>query len=158
MTQNEDNLVLANKIEQIVSNPEETAKCVQKKIGGKPGVFSVIRDFVKSYNEKDLNISDEAWLAGEFEKPEYSNDFANQRERLDAAKGIVQGVEDYENAKKFLHSHIHDLQGSCLARQINIGAANNNADPAPYADDVAAGLNDAAEENAALVLDDEEAE
>jgi len=161
MTQDNENEVFAKQLENAVDNPEETARRIQKKSGVKPGVFSVIWDFIKSYNAKDAGVSDEAWLADQFAKPDYTDAFSSQDERVAVAKGIVQGVEDYENAKKSLRSHIEDLHGSresWLARQINIGAEANNEDPAKYADEIAKGLEDAVIENAALVLDDGEAE
>jgi hypothetical protein len=161
MTQDNETEALAKRIEDAVNNPEETARRIQKKIGVKPGVFGVIRDFVKSYNAKEPNVSDETWLADQFAKPEYTDAFSNPDERITAAKGIVQGVEDYENAKKSLRSHIEDNMGSresWLARQIAIGAEVNNEDPAKYADEVALGLEDAAAENAAFVFEDGEAE
>ena len=154
---------LANKIEEIVNNPEEVARRIQKKAGGKPGKFKVILDFIKSYIAKDPKVSDENWLAAQFSKPEYADAFKGENaaeERLAAAKGIVQGVEDYENAKKSLRLH-KDSGGSresWLAEQIAIGAANNNMDPAEYAGEIAKGLDDAIEENARFVFDDEEAE
>jgi len=161
MTQDNETEALAKRLENAVDNPEETARRIQKKSGVKSGVFSVIWDFVKSYNAKDANVSDEAWLADQFSKPDYADVFSGQDERITVAKGIVQGVEDYENAKKSLRSHIKDLHGnreSWLERQINIGAEANNVDPAKYADEIAKGLEDAVVENAELVLDEGEAE
>ena len=161
MTQDNENEVLAKRLEDAVDNPEETARRVQKKSGVKPGIFGVISDFIKSYNAKDTGVSDETWLADQFAKPDYADAFGSHDERAAAAKGIVQGVEDYENAKKSLRSHIEDLGGSresWLARQINIGAQANNEDPAKYADEIASGLEDAADENTALIFEDGEEE
>jgi len=161
MAQDNETEALAERIEDAVNNPEEIGRRVQKKTGGKPGIFGVIRDFVKSYNAKEPGVSNEDWLADQFSKQEYADAFESKEDRLATAKGIVQGVEDYENAKKSLQSHLTDLKGSresWLARQINMGAELNNEDPAKYADEIAKGLEDAAAENAKLVFEDEEAE
>ena len=163
MAQDKEATELANRIEEAVNNPEAVARRIQKKVGGKQGIFGVMRDFIKSYNAKDQGVSNEEWLAAQFSKPEYADAFKGENaaeERLAAAKGIVEGVEDYENAKKSLRFH-KDSGGSresWLAEQINIGAANNNADPAEYAEEIAKGLDDAIEENARFVFEDEEAE
>jgi len=159
MNQDNETEALAKRIEDAVNNPEETARRVQKKTGAKPGVFGIIKDFIKSYNAKEPDVSNEDWLARQFAKKEYADAFKSEEDRLETAKGIVQGVEDYENAKKSLRSHIEDLDGdreSWLARQINIGAEANNEDPAKYADEIALGLEDAAVENAELVFEDGE--
>ena len=127
----------------------------EKKSGDTARVFGIIKDFLKSYKEKDSTMSNEAWLAEQFAKPEYADAWKgeNQREeQLATAKGIVQGVEGYENAKKSLRSHIEDKHGSresWLAEQIEIGAEINNADPAEYADEIARGLVEANEEGEA---------
>jgi len=158
-----DATALANRIEQAMNNPEEVARRVEKKVG-KPGVFGVIMDFIRSYSAKDPGVSNEDWLAGQFSKPEYADAFKGENaegETRAAAKGIVQGVDDYENAKKSLRSHIENSGGtreSWLAEQINIGAANNGMAPAEYAAEISAGLGEAIEENAELIFDDKEAE
>jgi hypothetical protein len=163
MTEDNEATELANRIKEAVDNPEAVARRIQKKAGGKKGIFRIILDFIKSYFAKDPKVSDEDWLAGQFAKPEYADAFKGENaaeERLATAKGIVQGVEDYENAKKSLRYH-KDSGGSresWLAEQINIGAANNNMDPAEYAAEIARGLDDAIEENARFVFDDKEAE
>ena len=158
-TNGADATALADKFEQAVNNPEETARRIEKKVGV-PGVFGVFLDFIKSYKAKEGGVSDEEWLARQFSKPEYAEAFAGENP-ADAAKGIVQGVEDYENAKKSLRSHIQNSGGSretWLAQQINIGAEANNVAPAEYARQISEGLDEAIEENARLILDDKEAE
>jgi hypothetical protein len=157
---------LAGKIESVVENPEETARRIEKKTGAK-GIFGTIRDFIKSYEKKGSETSDEKWLENQFAKPEYAdawkgNSVEQEAERKAAAKGLVQGVEDYENAKKSLASHIAYNGGdraSWLAEQIEIGAEANGADPAEYAKEISRGLDEAIEENAEFIYtdDDEEA-
>jgi hypothetical protein len=156
---------LAGRIEQAVDNPEETARRIEKKIGVK-GIFGIIRDFIKSYEQKDEKTSNEEWLENQFAKPEYADAWkgtaAEQaEERQAAAKGIVQGVEDYENAKRSLKSHIANNGGdraSWLAEQIEIGAEANGASPAEYAGEIAKGLDDAIEENAEFIYTDDDKE
>jgi len=154
---------LADSIEQAVNNPDEVAQRVQKKIGS-PGIFDIIRDFIKSYNAKENSVSDEIWLARQFSRPEYADAFKGEKageECLAAAKGIVQGVEDYESAKKSLCFHIEKQNGSpesWLAQHIEIGAENNKLDPAEYARHISEGLDEAIEENVHFVFDDEGAE
>ena len=127
----------------------------EKKTSDKARVFDIIRDFIKSYKEKDAGVSNEAWLAAQFAKPEYAEAWKGENpreEQLAAAKGIVEGVEGYENAKKSLRSHIEDMNGSresWLAEQIAIGAEINDADPAEYADEIARGLDEANEDGEA---------
>jgi hypothetical protein len=150
---------LAGRIEQAVNNPEETARRIEKKIGIK-GIFGIIRDFIKSYEQKDENTSSEEWLENQFARPEYADAWkgaGGAEERRAVAKGIVQGVEDYENAKKSLISHMTHNRGdraSWLAQQIEIGAEMNGADPAEYAGEIAQGLNEAIEENAEFIYAD----
>jgi hypothetical protein len=153
---------LAGKIESVVENPEETARRIEKKIGVK-GIFRIIRDFIKSYEQKDEKTSNEEWLENQFAKSEYSGAWkgtaAEQAaERRAAAKGIVEGVEDYENAKRSLKSHIDNNGGdrtSWLAEQIEIGAEANGVDPAEYAGEIAKGLDEAIEENAEFIYTDD---
>jgi hypothetical protein len=153
---------LAGKIEQTLDNPEETARRIEKKIGAK-GIFGTIRDFIKSYEQKNKETSNEDWLENQFAKPEYSDAWKGSaeeqaEERRAAAKGIVQGVEDYENAKKSLASHINDNGGdraSWLAQQIEIGADMNGKNPAEYAKEISEGLDEAIEENAEFIYTDD---
>jgi hypothetical protein len=154
---------LADRIESVVEHPEETAQRIEKKTGAK-GIFGTIRDFIKSYEQKDKETSDEKWLENQFAKPEYSDAWKGsgaeqEAERKAAAKGIVQGVEDYENAKKSLASHIKNNLGdraSWLAEQIEIGAEANGADPAEYAKEISRGLDEAIEENAEFIYNDDD--
>jgi HEPN domain-containing protein len=156
---------LAGKIESVVENPEETARRIEKKTGAK-GIFGTIRDFIKSYEQKDKDTSNEAWLENQFARPEYSDAWKGSAaeqaaERQAAAKGIVQGVEDYENAKKSLASHIADNGGdraSWLAEQIEIGAEVNGKDPAEYAKEISRGLDEAIGENAEFIYTDDDKE
>jgi hypothetical protein len=155
--------VLAGRIEQAVDNPEETARRIEKKIGVK-GIFKTIRDFIKSYEQKDEKTSNEEWLESQFAKPEYSGAWKGTdqaEERKAAVKGIVQGVEDYENAKQSLVLHIANNggdQASWLAEQIEIGAEANGASPAEYAGEIAKGLDEAIEENAEFIYTDDDKE
>jgi hypothetical protein len=154
---------LAGRIEETLDSPEKTARRIEKKIGG-GGIFGTIRDFIKSYEQKDGETPSEAWLENQFSKPEYAgawkgNSAEQEEERRAAAKGLVQGVEDYENAKKSLQSHIDNDGGdrqSWLAEQIAIGADANGKTAAEYAHEISEGLNEAAEENADFIFSDEE--
>jgi hypothetical protein len=153
---------LAGRIERTLDNPEETARRIEKKIGGR-GIFGTIRDFIKSYGQKDREMSDEEWLENQFAKSEYAdawkgNSAEQAAERRAAAKGLVQGVEDYENAKKSLQSHIDNNGGdrqSWLAEQIAIGADVNGKNPEEYAEEISQGLDEAIGENAEFLSDDE---
>jgi HEPN domain-containing protein len=154
---------LAGRIEENLDSPEEMARRIEKKIGGR-GIFGIIRDFIRSYEQKDGEMSSQEWLENQFAKPEYAdawkgNSAEQEEERRAAAKGIVQGVEDYENAKKSLQSHIDNNGGdrqSWLAEQIAIGADVNGKAPAEYAQEISEGLNEATEENAGFIFGDEE--
>ena len=148
---------LAELIENAADNPEKAAKRMEAKTGAKAkGIIRTILDFIKDYKNKDPAQSNEAWLEQQFAKQEYAEAWqGNEEERAAAAKGLVQGVEDYENAKKSLRTHI-DLGGtreSWLARQILIGAEINGKDPEEYAKEAAEGLNAAREENLEFLLD-----
>jgi len=153
---------LADSIEQALNNPEETAQRIEKKLGSPMGVLGIIQDFIKSYDAKESAVSDEDWLALQFAKSEYAdafNDANVQEECRAAAKGIVQGVDGYENAKKSLCLHIDQQNGSpesWLAEQIDIGAKNNNTDPAEYAAMLSEGLDEAIEETACFIFSDED--
>jgi hypothetical protein len=168
MTENETNdkaaLAFAEKLEAAVNNPEEAARRVAKKLRV-PGLFRVIFDCVKSYREKDPNLSDEEWMKQQFAKPEYATGHDGKaawgedaaKEIAEAAAGIKQGVDDYENAKKSLRSHIERGGGreSWLAAQIEIGAEANGMAPAKYAAEIQAGMEEAAAENAGLFAETE---
>ena len=153
---------LANCIEEALNNPEETAQRVQKKIDCPMEIFGIIQDFITSYEAKESGVSDEQWLVRQFSKPEYADAFKDENageESCAAAKAIVQGVEDYETAKKSLCFHIDHKNGSpetWLAEQIEIGAENNSMNPAEYAALLSEGLDEAIEENAHFVFDDKE--
>ena len=149
---------LAEIIEDAVNNPEKAAERIDEKAGTK-GIFTTIIAFIRDYTNKDPAQSNEEWLKQQFAKPEYADAWKGkdaEKERNAAAAGLVQGVEDYENAKKSLRVHI-ELGGtreSWLAEQIEIGAANNNKDVAEYAKEVFEGLNAARDENAEFLLGD----
>ena len=153
---------LADSIEQALNNPEETAQRIEKKLGSPLGVLGIIQDFIKSYDAKESAVSDEDWLALQFAKSGYADAFkgANvQEECRAAAKGIVQGVDGYENAKKSLCLHIDRQNGSpesWLAEQIDIGAKNNNTDPEEYAAQLSEGLDEAIEETACFIFSDKD--
>jgi hypothetical protein len=152
---------LAGGIERNLDNPEETARRIEKKIGGR-GIFGTIRDFIRSYGQKDGETSNEEWLENQFAKPEYAGawkgtDTEQAAERQAAARGLVQGIEDYENAKKSLQSHIDNNGGgreSWLAEQIAIGADANGKNPAEYAEEISQGLDEAIGENAEFLFTD----
>ena len=151
-------LAFAEKLETAVNNPEEAARRVSQKMRV-PGLFRVLFDFIKSYNQKDPALSDEEWMRQQFAKPEYAGAWKGEAEINEAAAGIVRGVEDYENAKKSLRSHIVNGGGtreSWLAQQIEIGAEANGVRPEEYAKEIAAGLEEAAEENAELFYEGNE--
>ena len=161
MTQSNETAALADCIEQAVNNPEETARRIEEKIGSPMRVFDIIRDFITSYEAKANALPDEDWLVRQFSKSEYSEAFKGENaaeECCSTARGIVQGVEGYENAKKSLCLHVEQNGSpeSWLARQIEIGAENNNMDPAEYAKQLAEGLDEALEENAHFIFDDKE--
>jgi len=158
LQEEEGAIALAEAIESAANNPEQAAKRIWEKTGvkektDKKGILGTIVKFIKDYLKKDAAISNEAWMEQQFAKPEYAvawkgNDA--EEERRAAAQGLVQGVEDYENAKKSLRTHI-ELGGtrkSWLAEQIEIGAANNNKDLAEYAQEVLEGLDTAQTEEA----------
>ena len=146
-------LKLAEIIEKTAKDPAEAARRVEAKTGAK-GVFGTIVAFIKDYKNKDPNQSNEAWLEQQFAKPEYAAAWKGAEERAAAARGIVQGVDDYENAKKSLATHIRlgGTRESWLGEQIEIGAANNNKDLAEYAREVSEGLKAARDENAEFLL------
>jgi len=148
-------LKLAEFIEATANDPEKAAKRIEAKTGTK-GVFSTIFAFIKDYKNKDPNQSEEDWLKQQYAKPEYAAAWkGGEKEAAESARALVNDIVDYDNAKKSLRSHI-DLGGSrasWLATQIEIGAANNNKDPAEYAKEVAAGLKEAMEENSEFLLD-----
>jgi hypothetical protein len=148
-------LKLAEFIEETANDPEKAAKRIEAKTGTK-GVFSTIFAFIKDYKNKDPNQSEEDWLKQQYAKPEYSAAWKGvEKERNLSAKTIVNSIDDYDNAKKSLRSHIElgGSRASWLAQQIEIGAANNNKDPAEYAKEIAEGLKEAMEENREFLLD-----
>lgn len=158
MIENEEQgvLNLANAIEDTLTNPEKTAKRFDKKTGAK-GVLETIFDFIKSYKTKG-DLSDEEWLKQQFAKPEYAKAWkSGEKEQQEAAQGIVQGVEDYENAKKSLRFHLENggTKESWLSQQIEIGAEINGKDPDEYAQEILQGLREATEENKQFLIDDE---
>jgi hypothetical protein len=171
MTENEttDNaaLAFAQKLEAAVANPEEAARRTAKKLRV-PGLFRIIFDCVKSYQQKDPSLSDEEWMKRQFARPEYATGHDGKaawgedaaKEMAEAAGGIARGVEDYENAKKSLRVHIEQggSRESWLAQQIEIGAEANGVKPEAYAREIEAGMEEAAKENAALFDRSEEEE
>ena len=155
-------LAFAQKLETAVNNPEEAARRVAKKMRA-PGLFRILFDFIKSYMKKDAALSDEEWMRQQFAKPEYAAAWKDSapgeaaKEIAEAAADIVRGIDDYENAKKSLRTHM--AQGkdreSWLARQIEIGAEANGVRPEDYAKEIERGLEEAAEENAELFSENE---
>lgn len=145
-------LILAGNIESAVNNPEKAVKRIDKKTDVKSALGTII-DFIKEYKKKG-DQSDEAWLKQQFSKPEYAPAWKN-KDTVSAVQALMQGVEDYENAKKSLRSHIElgGSRSSWLTEQIEIGAACNNKDPAEYKKEVFAGLNEARNENSEFLLD-----
>jgi hypothetical protein len=161
-------LALAGAIEDAVNNPQKAVQRIEEKmrVEGKTdtkGIFGTIVAFIKDYQEEKKKLpeedwSNEDWLKQQFAKPEYAKAWEGddaEKERAAAAVGIVQGVEDYENAKKSLRLHIElgNTRASWLAKQIEIGAANNNKDLKEYAEEVNKGLNEARKENAEFLFD-----
>jgi len=143
---------LAEFLEDVASNPEKAAQRIEAKTETK-GVFRAIIDFIKDYRNKG-DLSDEEWVSRQLSKPEFAETLEGGTAEA-AAKALVNSVEDYENAKKSLKSHL-DLGGtreSWLAQQIEIGAANNGEDPAEYAKKIAQGFKEARDENAEFLLD-----
>jgi hypothetical protein len=148
-------LKLAEFIEVTANDPEKAAKRIEAKTGTK-GIFGTIFAFIKDYKNKDPNQSEEDWLKQQYAKPEYSAAWkGDEKERNLSAKTIVNSIDDYDNAKKSLQSHkkLGGNRASWLAQQIEIGAENNNKDPAEYAKEVAEGLKAAMEENSEFLLD-----
>jgi hypothetical protein len=153
-------------IESAVGNSEQTS--VEKKLGIKPehakGIFGTIGDFIKSYEQRDKTLSNARWLENEYAKPEYAGawDGGDEAEkaaaRKQAAEGIVAGIDGYENAKKELQEHF-DRGGSresWIVEQIERGAEMNGyTDAAQYAEEIEQGLDEAAAENAGLLVDDD---
>jgi hypothetical protein len=147
---------LAERIENAAENAEDTARFAAEKLGlqkGMPkGFFRTILDFAKSYKAKDPDTKPEDWLAAEYAKPEYAEHWKG-RDRKESARGICEGIGDYEAAKRDLEQHIADggTRESWLAEQVEIGAEANGVDPAAYAAQVKEGLAAAIEENAELL-------
>jgi len=147
-------IALAEALENVANNPEQAAKRVEEKTKTK-GIFGTIFGFIKDYQNRDKALSDEAWLKQQFAKQEEWKGDNAEKEQAAAAAGIVQGIEDYENAKRSLRTHM-DLGGSrasWLAEQIEIGADVNNKDLKEYAKEVFEGLNAARDENTDFLLD-----
>jgi hypothetical protein len=118
------------------------------------GVFVVILSFIKSYLKKAPDMSPAEWLEAEYAKPENAVHWKDRAPR-ESARGIIRGIEEYEAAKQELRTHF-DKGGSretWLAAQIELGAEANGIDPSAYAGEIARGLEDAVEENAAFLLE-----
>ena len=155
-------LKLAEVIEEAANNPEKVAKRIENKIRNEEkidskSIFGTVFAFIKDYQNRDKNLSNEAWLEQQFAKPDYAKAWEGndaEKERAATAKGLVQGIEDYENAKKSLRTHIElgGTRASWLAEQIEIGAVNNNKDLKEYAEEVYKGLNAARDENTDFLL------
>ena len=154
--QEQDALKLAEIIEDAVSNPEKAVKRMDEKTGAK-SILGTIFEFIKDYKNKDKDQSDADWIKQQYAKPEYASAWEgadSEKRRDEAAQGIVNGIEDYENAKKSLKTHIElgGTRASWLAEQIEIGAANNGKDPAEYAREISNGLDEAKKENRDFLL------
>jgi hypothetical protein len=142
--------ILSDTIDTLSGGMEQ--KAVQDK--HTKGVFAVILSFIKSYQKKDPDLSPAEWLEAEYAKPENAVHWKD-RDPHESAQGIIQGIQEYEAAKQELRDHF-DKGGSretWLAAQIELGAEANGVDPNAYAGEIARGLDDAVEENAALLLE-----
>jgi len=147
--------ILAENIKKTADEPEKAVKRIEAETGSK-GILGTIFDFIKDFRDKDENQTPEEWLKQQFAKPEYASAWeGGEKESAESAKALVNDIEDYENAKKSLRSHIElgGTRASWLAEQIEIGAANNNKDPAEYAREVYDGLDEARKENVEFLLD-----
>jgi len=163
LLEEEGAIALTEAIENAVNNPEQAAKRVDEKICDSKktdtkGILGTIFGFIKDYLDKDEAQSNEAWLKQQFAKPAYSKAWKGnnaEKEQAEAAAGLVQGIEDYENAKKSLRLHMElgGSRASWLAEQIEIGAAVNKKDLKEYAKEVYEGLSAAQDENADFLLD-----
>ncbi|GBU27576.1 hypothetical protein R84B8_01110 [Treponema sp. R8-4-B8] len=142
-------------IEKTADNPEKAAKRVEEKTGSK-GVLGTIFAFIKDYKNRDKTQSNEEWLKQQFAKPEYASAWegGDGAEAAKAAKALVNDIEDYENAKKSLQSHIEmgGSRASWISQQIEIGAAANGKNLADYAKDIYDGLDEARKENVEFLL------
>ena len=148
-------LKLAEIIEKTANDPEKAAKRIEAETGSK-GILGTIFGFIKDYKNRDKDLLPEEWLKQQLAKPEYASAWeGGEKESAESARALVNDIEDYENAKKSLRSHIElgGSRASWLAEQIEIGAANNNKDPAEYAKEVYDGLDEARKENADFLLD-----
>jgi len=148
---------LVEAIEEVVNNPQKASRCLGEKTGLK-GIIKTILAFIKDYKNKDPKQSKEDWILKQYTKPEYAMAWkgANaEKERAASAERLANDIEDYENAKKSLKTHIAlgGTRVSWLAEQIEIGAANNGKEPAEYAKEISAGLNEAKKENRDFLLD-----
>jgi len=153
-------IALAEAIENAVKNPEQAAKRIEEKMlqdedkTDTKGILGTIISFIKDYQNRDKSLSNEEWLKQQFAKQDWKGENAEQ-EQAAAAQGLVQSIEDYDNAKKSLRSHIElgGSRASWLAEQIEIGAVANSKDLKEYAKEVFEGLNAARDENAKFLLD-----
>jgi len=146
---------LANTIETAIKNPKEAKARREKKLGI-IGLPKIILDFIKAYESKEPNMSEEEWLKQQFEKTEYANAWKEgDKDPATVAKEIVQAVDNYETAKKDLKVHLElgRSKKEWLAEQIEIGAANNGKDIAEYVKEISKGLREAVQENKELLLD-----
>jgi len=145
-------LKLAEFIEKTANDPEKAAQRIEAETDSK-GILGTIFAFIKDYKNKDKNQSPEEWLKQQFAKTEYAEAWKGE-DSAESAKALVNDIDAYDNAKKSLRSHMElgGSRASWLAQQIEIGAANNNKDPAEYAKEVYEGLDEARKENAEFLL------
>jgi len=137
-------------IEAAIENPKEAREKRRKKLGitSLLGIGKVF-DFIKAYNDKDPNISDEEWIKQQYSKPEYADNWKDgDKDPATVAKEIVRGVGNYENAKKGLETHLKlgGTRQGWLAEQIEIGAEINGKDVDEYANEISKGLGEAIQE------------
>jgi hypothetical protein len=158
----ESALAIANRIDAEADAPQQSVELIEKGLGLEKektkGVLATIFSFIKSYNQKDANMSNDKWLENEYSKPEYSANWKSPEERTKTAKGIVGAIEDYEQARLDLERHLEAGGGreSWLARKIEAGAeANGYSDATKYADEIIEGLDGANEELLNLRFNDE---
>jgi hypothetical protein len=154
-------LALARQIDADANEPEKASARLEKRLGLKkePGLFAIIAGLITSYKQKGADVTDADWLKTQMAQNQEYAAGKTPEQIAEAANGIVGGIADYEQAKQELQRHLDDggTRQSWLRRKIEQGAeANGYADADQYADEVAAGLDDANKEILALRTGDEE--
>ena len=142
---------LAEILEDAVNNPEKAVQRIEAKTNTK-GVFATIIGFIKDYLNRG-DMSDMEWTKQQLSRPEFAETLqGGSAESM--ANALAQSIEDYENAKKSLQTHlaIGGSRESWLAQQIEIGAEANGKESADYAREIAEGFEQARDENAEFLL------